>query len=104
MLKSKKRKSADSLDELSEYQGMPECWAPSTASLVEAEDGYQKLLEAIRSLPQNYAAVLQLKFVYGLNNKEIASALDLSEENVKKLIQRARKKLEGILEKEGAAV
>ncbi len=104
MLKSRKRKSADSLDELSEYREVPESQEFGTETLVEAADGYQRLIAAIRSLPENYAAVLLLKFVHGLNNEEIASVLELSQENVKKLIQRARKKLEGILEKEGAVL
>jgi RNA polymerase sigma-70 factor (ECF subfamily) len=51
----------------------------------------------IASLPESYRGVLMLKYDNGYSTKEIAQMLGLSEENVKKRIQRARKKLEQVM-------
>lgn len=52
-------------------------------------------------LPDGYRSVLLLKYDNGYSTAEIASILGLTEENVKKRLQRARKKLQEILEREG---
>ncbi len=52
-------------------------------------------------LPDGYRSVLLLKYDNGYSTAEIASMLGLTEENVKKRLQRARKKLQEILEREG---
>ena len=45
--------------------------------------------------------MLLLKYDNGYSTSEIASMLGLTEENVKKRLQRARKKLQEILKREG---
>ena len=45
-----------------------------------------------------------MKYDNGYSTAEIASMLNLTEENVKKRIQRARKKLEQILDTEGVNI
>ncbi len=55
---------------------------------------------AIASLPVNYSTVLRLKFSQGYNNSEIAQILDITEENVRQRISRAKKKLGELLQKE----
>lgn len=67
----------------------------------EGKTDYQLLISAIQSLPQNYRNVLLLKYVHGCSMQEISTILGLSLENVKKILQRARKKLEQILREEG---
>lgn len=92
MLRAKRRHDPLSLD------GMEE-WAPPAddccvTGLVEQNDAYRRLVAEIQKLPHHYAVVLLLKYDNGYSTKEIAEMLDLSAENVKKLLQRARKKLE----------
>lgn len=57
--------------------------------------------EAILKLPINYSTVLRLKYSQGYNNKEVAQILNISEENVRQRISRARKRLTGILHEGG---
>ena len=56
---------------------------------------------AIEKLPLNYSTVLRLKFSQGYNNSEIAQILDITEDNVRQRISRARKSLEQLLRKDG---
>lgn len=58
---------------------------------------------AIDSLPVNYSTVLRLKFSQGYNDSEIAQILDITEDNVRQRISRARKKLKQLLQKESDA-
>ena len=90
---SRRRHAVLSLDEL-------EDWTPgdlSPAGAVEAQDDYERLAGLIASLPESYRGVLMLKYDNGYSTKEIAQMLELSEENVKKRIQRARTKLEQVM-------
>lgn len=48
-------------------------------------------------LPESYYIILSLKYDDGYSYKEISEILDLSEENVKKRLMRARKKLREII-------
>lgn len=48
-------------------------------------------------LPKSYYIILSLKYTDGYTYKEIASILDITEENVKKRLMRARNKLREIL-------
>lgn len=56
--------------------------------------------EAIASLPPKYREVLILKYSQGFSTEEVGEILSMSPENVKKTIQRARKKLAILLEDE----
>ncbi len=59
------------------------------------------VLELIRSLPETYRAVLEMKFVEGFTNREIAKALRISESAVGTRVQRGRALLKERLEAEG---
>lgn len=61
------------------------------------ESGGEPLSIAIAQLPENYREVVLLRFRHDLTTNEIAKTLDISEENVHKRIQRAKKKLKDIL-------
>lgn len=54
-------------------------------------------------LPEHYQAILNMKYTYGHNDKEIAVLFNMTENNVKTRSSRAKKKLEQILRKEGVA-
>lgn len=53
--------------------------------------------EYLFKLPKSYYAILSLKYDEGYSYKEIASILNITEENVKKRLMRARKKLKEII-------
>ena len=64
---------------------------------VERSAEGQAIIGAIKMLPIKYREVLLLKYSHGYSMDEIAEILSMSKENVKKTIQRARKKLEALL-------
>ena len=61
-----------------------------------SEEG-QAIIDAIKTLPIKYREALLLKYSHGYSMDEIAEILSISKENIKKTIQRARKKLETLL-------
>lgn len=70
-----------------EYIGVPD---QSEIDIVESNESLEK---AIASLSGKYREVLLLKYAHGYSMDEISLILSMSKENVKKTIQRARKKL-----------
>lgn len=59
------------------------------------------LKETIKVMPDTLRDVLELKYFYGNSNLEIAKTLSISEETVRKRLERAREKLSSLLEMEG---
>lgn len=55
-------------------------------------------------LPKSYYIILSLKYTDGYTYKEIASILDITEENVKKRLMRARNKLREIIAEQEAEI
>ncbi len=66
----------------------------SQKGIVIEYTGLGILSVCLARLPANYRTVLLLKYHYGYNTKEIGRFLGLSESNVYKQLQRAKKKLE----------
>ena len=58
-------------------------------------------MELIRSLPEAYRRVLELKFVEEETNQEIARRLGLKESTVSTKVQRGRRLLLDAMEQEG---
>ena len=77
----------------------PEDWDPPAPE--DRQDEYDYLVSLIRSLPENYRRVLELKLVEEQTNKEIARRLGLSESAVAVRVLRGRNLLKVRLEKEG---
>ena len=67
----------------------------------EGEDAYRRLVGLIRSMPQRYRRVLELKFVCEWSTKEIAHHLGLKEDAVKQRVSRGRELLMEKLREEG---
>lgn len=86
--RKQKKESTHSYDEL-------EIYVSDTG--VESYEESDDLAVAIAKLPVNYATVLCLKFSQGYSDSEISSILNITEENVRKRISRAKKKLEELL-------
>ena len=92
---SRKRRAVLSLDEMEGWTGGA---APSPQQSVEDQEGALALAALLERMPEGYRSVLLLKYDNGYSTGEIADMLGLTEENVKKRIQRARKKLEELLQ------
>lgn len=77
----------------------PEDWDPPAPE--SHQDEYDYLVSLIRSLPEGYRRILELKCVEEETNKEIARRLKLNESTVASRILRGRAMLREQLEKEG---
>ena len=71
---------------------------------VLSDIGYNRVLSAIKALPELYSEALYLFNVTGLSIREIAASLGVGEAVIKKRLQRGREKLRDILIEEGIAV
>ena len=60
-------------------------------------ESYERLVEAIRSLDENYRVVLECRYLHELSEKETASVLGLSPKTVNVRTYRARNKLKEVL-------
>ena len=70
---------------------------PSTDQLVIQKEMSECINEYIDNLPSDYKTVIVLSELEGMANKEIAEILDISLNNVKIRLHRARSKLKAIL-------
>ena len=61
----------------------------------------QGLAYCMAKLPPRYRQIILLKYYHGYNSREISKQLDLTEANVIKIDQRAKKKLLQICKEEG---
>lgn len=89
----RRRRSKKMVSFEEEYIGVP------GALDIEQVEERNRLAAAIAALPGRYRDVLILKYAQGYSMEEIAGMLSMSKENVKKTIQRARKKLGDSLER-----
>ena len=77
----------------------PEDWDPPARE--DGQEEYRYLISLIRSLPENYRRVLELKCVEEQTNREIARRLNITESTVSMRVLRGRAMLRERLEKEG---
>ena len=79
---------------------------PLDESLTERslDDDSASIIDTIRSMPETYRAVLEMRLVEELTTREIAAALGLSEGAVNTRLSRGRSLLAEKLRKEGYAV
>ena len=73
-----------------------------TEDLVEGRQELQDVLEGVSKLPDDRREALIMRFALGMDNREIARALDRSEGATKVLIHRAIKQLEQGLKEDDA--
>ena len=68
-----------------------------------AEDvtGYHELVDLVRSLPESYRAVLEMKLLLGYTDRETAQCLGITESAVSARASRGRALLRDMIEKEG---
>ena len=60
-------------------------------------EAYEQLVDAIRSLDENYRVVLECRYLHELSEKETAKVLGLAEKTVNVRTYRARNKLKQVL-------
>lgn len=78
-----------------------ENWDTTAQIDVEEESSYNRLVELIYDMPEQYREILDLKFVMEWSNKAIAEALGLTVGTVGVRVQRGRALLIKHLEQEG---
>lgn len=86
--------------ELETVADMLEDAEPLPLDYVVSEDGYARLLQCIRALPDTYRMVCEFKFVHGLKEREIADLMQITEKNVSVRVSRGRQKLMQMLQEE----
>ncbi len=91
LYRKNKRTATIPLEE-SDYRPSYPCFTPEILE--------NSVEQAIYALPENYTAVLRMKYLLGFDYPEIAGALNISEENVRQRIVRGKKKLAELLAKE----
>ncbi len=60
----------------------------------------EALAKALKKLPMKYADVIRLTYVHGLSSDKVGEILNISSDNVRQRLVRARKKLGELIEKE----
>ncbi len=88
--KSGKHKHGD-LNEALEVKDQDEDLEPE--KVVKKGELKSRVKEVMAQLPEREASIMHLKFFSGLNNREIANTLDLSESNVGIILFRTLKKI-----------
>jgi len=71
----------------------------SPANITEARDDVRQMARLLRELPDNQRKVITLSTMAGLSTSEIKEATGLSEDNVRVLLSRGRKKLRDLFSK-----
>ncbi len=100
LVRQKGRRNEIPLDD----DNIPEDVNTDVSDEVLSEIGYDRIVEAIRSLPEQYAQVLYMHGVSGLSTREIARITGDTDGGVRKRLERARAKLRGILGEQGITV
>ncbi|MGH2888330.1 MAG: RNA polymerase sigma factor [Solirubrobacteraceae bacterium] len=76
----------------------------TTEALVEGREELRRILDGVSQLPDDRREALIMRFALGMDNREIARALDRTDGATKVLLHRAIRQLEGIVsEPNGAA-
>ena len=96
LYRDRSRRPASSIDDT-----QPLSAPHTTEQLVEGRDELSRILDGVRRLPDDRREALIMRFALGMDNREIARALDRSDGAAKVLIHRAIKQLQEMLD-EGA--
>ncbi len=75
--------------------------APSPEALMISEETVNGIMACLSKLPDSYADILRLKIVYHLSDVRIAKVLNISHQNVRTRLSRARTALIKIAKEEG---
>jgi RNA polymerase sigma-70 factor (ECF subfamily) len=92
LYRDRSRKPASPIDETGELTALH-----TTEQLVEGRDELSRVLEGVKQLPDDRREALIMRFALGMDNREIARAMDRTDGATKVLIHRAIKQLEQIV-------
>ena len=70
----------------------------TTEALVEGREELKSILDGVQRLPDDRREALIMRFALGMDNREIARALDKTDGATKVLLHRAIRQLKGIVE------
>ena len=73
-----------------------------TEALVEGRERLERIIEAVRELPDDRREALIMRFALGMDNREIARSLGRSDGATKVLLHRATRQLEELVSQEAA--
>jgi RNA polymerase sigma-70 factor (ECF subfamily) len=96
-----KHTAVDILRREGRYRELPPDWDAPGGEEPEQTAAFRRVVAAIRALPADYRAVLELKFLGGLTNRAIARRLALKESTVATRVARGKEQLREALKKEG---
>lgn len=94
-LASKELRKTESIDEDKESSSITEHETPF--SLISRKETQSNIYKCIEQLSENQKMVFQLREIEEMSYKEIAEALDITEDSVKVNLFRARKKIKELL-------
>jgi RNA polymerase sigma-70 factor, ECF subfamily len=92
LYRDRARKPASSIDENSNLTALH-----TTEQLVEGRDELSRVLDGVQQLPDDRREALIMRFALGMDNREIARAMDRTDGATKVLIHRAIKQLEELV-------
>ena len=92
LYRDRSRKPASPIDETT-----PMAALHTTEQLVEGREELSRVLGGVRRLPEDRREALIMRFALGMDNREIARALDRSDGATKVLIHRAIKQLQELV-------
>ena len=92
LYRDRSRKPASPIDETGELTALH-----TTEQLVEGRDELSRVLEGVKQLPDDRREALIMRFALGMDNREIARAMDRTDGATKVLIHRAIKQLEQLV-------
>jgi len=92
LYRDRSRKPASPIDENSNLTALH-----TTEQLVEGRDELSRVLAGVQQLPDDRREALIMRFALGMDNREIARAMDRTDGATKVLIHRAIKQLEELV-------
>jgi RNA polymerase sigma-70 factor (ECF subfamily) len=105
-LRTRRRKPEQSIEELipefdaSGHRAHPgRAWSASAEELASRRETRQVVRDAIARLPETYRSVLLLRDIEGMDTREAAQVLEISEPLVKTRLHRARQALRELLDR-----
>ena len=96
----RRKQYSDSLEEIEE--DLPES-GPSVEEILMNNETFTRVAEKIKELHPSYADILSLKFFYHYEDEEISRILNITPENIRTRLHRARKSLIKLLSQEQEA-
>lgn len=91
------RKNQKQLDVLSNYYHFQLTAEDNVALKVSELISEEQMVTLLKILPESYQQVFMYRVYYGLTTREVAELTDLSEVNVRKQYERAKKKINSMI-------